>query len=217
MIFAVKWKKACSKKWTQKTRCHRGKKRQRKNNQNCHQNRRVRTPSGARFGPNHQLHTNHHSTEFVKNRQNIMEHGWTRTSNPSPEVLDLMWPPSLSDNTEDKRRAHLGELMRFWVRPMKKFTKKKRQRLPKALTHFAEFPCVTVRLFRPGWRTFIPFHVHEERKTLHVWSAFAQDRLHCPTDVGVNLLLTWIYRALRCLTCCHPRNNLNSLIFHHKL
>ena len=85
-------------------------------------------------------------------------------SNPSPEVLDLMLPPSLIDNTVYKRPAHLGELMWFWVRPMIKFTKK-RQRLPNTLTHFAEFSCVTVRLFRPGWRTFIPFHVQEERQT----------------------------------------------------
>ena len=134
-------------------------------------------------------------------------------SNLSSEVLALMLPPSLINNTVDKRPAHLGELMRIWVRPMKKFTQK-RQRLPNTLTHFAEFPCVIVRLFRPGWRTFIPFHFQEERKTCTC--GFAQDRLLCPTDVGVKLLLTWIYRALRCLTCCHPRNNLNALIFHHK-
>ena len=136
-------------------------------------------------------------------------------SNPSPEVLDLMLPPSLVDNTVGKRPAHLGELMRIWVRPMTKFTQKKAT--PPQYSHtLCRIPLRDSALVS-SWleKTFIPFHFQEERKTCTC--GFAQDRLRCPTDVGVKLLLTWIYRALRCLTCCHPRNNLNALIFHHKL
>ena len=101
--------------------------------------------------------------------------------------------PLPTKSTPDRITATLGDLMRLWVRSMKKrrfkgHLKKKGQRFSEAHT------CIDEGFVLAGKINTIPFQ--ERKKQLHVRSASVQDRLHRPIPFRVKLVSTFPFKAL---------------------